>query len=653
MKPEKARIYLNEYNVLMENTTYLPLVSGLLQSYAETFPDIREHFQFMPFLFVREPLDKVLLQYENPSVAAFSVFMWNEQLSLRMAEEIKRRFPDCLVVFGGQQVPAEAVDYLAQHPYVDVAVRGEGEEIFAALLQRLIESRELDSVPDVTWRHPATGRIISNPPRATVEPDLDRYPSPYLNGIFDELMKHYPQVNFQAIIQTNRGCPFTCAYCAWHKSSKVRLFSRERVAREIEWCGKNRIAYVFNADANFGIHPRDIDVARMLADTKSRYGFPEKFRSCFTKNADDRIYELAMLLLANKLEKGITLSFQTLSETALRNIRRDNIRLSTYQNLLGRFNAVNVPVYTELILGLPGETTESWIAGIEQILSSGLRGQLFIYPCEVYPNSEMGDAGYRDRFGIRTRRILLTEIHGAVRDAGLLPEYQEIIIATDSMSFDEWREMMVISWLTMTLFSLKLGYFFLTYLRQRFAIPSMEFIRFLMRSEKASIIRGEVDDYRAHLDKFLTGEAGRGVVIREYGDIYWDVEEASFLRIAAHADLFYRELAASARDYLEAAGIPHDDDELNEAIRYQSLLVPTPGETKTGDFRFSRNFPEYFSKITTGEDADIVLKRQTLHVFGTDFGNDRARYGREVLLWGRKSDSILNRVQWSDDQGQS
>lgn len=651
MNLQKFRVYLNEYNVLMEKTTYLPLVSGLLRSYAEKFLEIREYYQFMPFLFMREPLENVLSYYDDPSVAAFSVFMWNEQLSLKIAEEIKRRYPQCLIVFGGQQVPAEATEYLEQYPFVDVAVRGEGEAIFAELLQQMIVSRDFSAIPDITWRNVETQSIHSNPPRTALEMDLDIYPSPYTNGIFDDLMKAHSQINFQAIIQTNRGCPFTCAYCAWHKSSKLRLFSMERVAAEIEWCGKNRIAYVFNADANFGIHPRDIEVAKILAETKLRHGFPEKFRSCFTKNADDRIYELAMLLLAHKLEKGITLSFQTLSEVTLRNIRRENIRLSTYKNLLARFNAVNVPVYTELILGLPGETTESWITGIEQILSSGLRGQLFVYPCEIYPNSEMGDAGYRERFGIHTRRILLTEIHGAVRDEGLLPEYQEIIVATASLPFEEWREMMIVSWLTMTLFSLKLGYFFLAFLRHRYAIPTMRFIQHLMGNERASVIRSEMVQYRVHLENFLTGETGRGVAIREYGDIYWDVEEGSFLRIVTQAGLFFKELGAAASQYCEINGIPCNRDELEEAIRYQSLLIPTPEETKSGDYIFQRNFPEYFSKLSSGKIIDLVNKRQILHVSGTDFGYDRVRYGREVLLWGRKSDSILSPAKWSDDKG--
>ncbi len=148
--------------------------------------------------------------------------------------------------------------------------------------------------------------------------------------------------------------------------------------------------------------------------TKKRFGCPEKFRSCFTKNADERIFELSMLLFNNGLEKGVTLSFQSLNEEVLKNVKRENIKLSTYKNLLARFNAMHVPIYTELILGYPEKPKRAgWKASNRS--SAGLQGQLFIYPCEVYPNTIMADSAYRKEFGIVTQKIRLTETHGALR----------------------------------------------------------------------------------------------------------------------------------------------------------------------------------------------------------------------------------------------
>src|SRR4026208_2031086 len=105
MPDKKLKVYFNEFNVLMENAAYLPLVSGTLQAYATSVPKIQESYEFMPFLFYRQHQDKVLEQYRREcAVAAFSVSMWNEQLSLKVAELVKLKFPESLIVFGGPQV---------------------------------------------------------------------------------------------------------------------------------------------------------------------------------------------------------------------------------------------------------------------------------------------------------------------------------------------------------------------------------------------------------------------------------------------------------------------------------------------------------------------------------------------------------------------
>ena len=101
---------------------------------------------------------------------------------------------------------------------------------------------------------------------------------------------------------------------------------------------KKKIKYVFNADSNFGMHKRDIDIAYKLVETKKKYGYPEKFRTCWGKNTSEQIFKVAELLNLHGLEKGITLARQTNSEEALKNVKRDNIKLEAYSDLENRFN---------------------------------------------------------------------------------------------------------------------------------------------------------------------------------------------------------------------------------------------------------------------------------------------------------------------------
>ncbi|MEK7227153.1 MAG: hypothetical protein AAB221_15920, partial [Bacteroidota bacterium] len=293
------KIYFNEYNVLMDKTAYLPIATGLLCANAKRHKDLNSYYDFRPFLFIRDDPDNIVKAHEEPAVAAFSVSMWNEQLSLDIAGRIKHLFPDCLIVFGGPQVPYEADDYFRDYPFIDITVRGDGETAFSEILHRFINSRDFKDIANISWRDAKTGSCHDNKTVPKQAEDLDVYPSPYLEGLFEYLFSGNNDIQYQAIIETNRGCPYNCAYCVWGKgglNKSLRFHSMERITAELTWMAEHRIKYIFNADSNFGIVKRDIDIARFLAETKKTYGYPEKFRSCFAKNSDTHIYEIAMLL---------------------------------------------------------------------------------------------------------------------------------------------------------------------------------------------------------------------------------------------------------------------------------------------------------------------------------------------------------------------
>lgn len=653
MRAGKYKVYLNEFNVPMGNVAYFPLVSGLLRVYAETFKETHTKYEFMPFVFIRDTVGNIIAQYNDPSVAAFSVYMWNEQLSLKVAEELKGLYPDVLIVFGGPQVPHYPHQYFSRYPFIDVTIRGEGEGAFSELLKRYIYTKNFENISGIAWRDHITGDIVRNDAEQTLPQDLDIYPSPYMSGIFDDLMAAHKDIEFQAIIETNRGCPYMCAYCFWGQgglSRKMRYHSLERVTAEITWLAEHKIRYVFNADSNFGIKKRDVEIAQILVEAKKKYGYPEKFRSCFTKNAEDRIYDIAMLLCKHELEKGITLSFQSVNTEVLENIKRHNIRLSTYKNLQVKFNHENVPVYTELILALPGETYRSWVEGINAILESGFMGQLFVYLCEIYPNTDMASPSYKERFGIVTKRITLTETHGSIRTGKLVSEYQDIIVSTTSMPLDDWRRSLIFSWVVMVLFSLKLCFFILTYLHKRYQVKFSDFVEYICSPDAvvdgASIIGEEIKEYNKHIDNILKG-CGRSCTMAGFGSIYWDIEEASFLRISTKLGQFYNEMFACIKAFFRKHHICEpDNEELSEIIKYQYVRIPVIEKPLVSECAFNFNLPEYFESMRLSSAGTIKRKRQIVKLQYSDFHGDKVQYAKEVVLWGRKSNKIITPVEW-------
>jgi radical SAM superfamily enzyme YgiQ (UPF0313 family) len=647
METAKRKVYFNEYNVLMSNTAYLPFVSGLLCAYAKRHKKITEVYDFLPFLFYRDKPELILEKYESPSIAAFSVSMWNEQLNLHIAEKVKQRYPECLIVFGGPQVPFDAQRYFDKHWFIDISVRGEGEITFTEILERAIDSEDFSGIAGISWRDNKTRHYVKNAEERLSPKDMDTFPSPYLDGVYEYLFKENNGLNFQAIVETNRGCPFNCSFCFWGQgglSTKWRFHSLERFRSEIEWCGKHQIRYVFNADSNFGMHKRDYDIAACLVKTKTQYGYPEKFRTCFGKNTNKRIFEIGKLLHENDLEKSVTLSRQTNCEQALENVGRKNIKMSNFNDLQILFNEYGIPVYSEMILGLPGESYESWTKGIEQHLRSGLKNQLFVYLCEVYPNTELAEPAYQQKFGIVTRKIVLTEIHSSARKRSEIQEYQDIIVATKSMPIEDWRNSAKFAWLTMLLYSMKLGFFILKYLVDRYDLSYTDLIRYICElqipSDTDSVFQQELEHFENHLDNLLKGK-GRGQVIAKYGPLYWDVEEAAFLRVTEKLDKFYEDFSEIVKRFLIEKAISYDENELSEVIKYQNMRVPSQTGTGVMEYAFSSNLPEYFEHCLRSKPKHLKKEQQLLKLSPKDFGNDRIRYAREVVIWGRKSDKIL------------
>ena len=646
----KKTVYFNEYNIRMGAFSYLPLVSGLLRSYAEQFPEITDNYRFMPFIYAMDRPANILAQYtEPPDVACFSSMMWNEQLNYAIAREVKARWPRCLIVFGGPGVPMppqhRVDEWLAHHQEIDVAVRGEGEEPFVDILRaHKCGESFIASIPGV-----ATRCGFNNSERM-FQRDMS-YPSPYLQGLYDDMLQAGRATGhqFQTILETNRGCPFPCTFCYWGRgglSRRYRYKDLDTVKAEIDWMGRNQIRYVFNADSNFGMNPRDQEIAEYIVETKQKYGFPEKFRTCFGKNTDERIFQIGALFHQHQLEKGITLARQSNDPETLKNIRRNNIKMSTYVNLQGKFNDLQVPVYSEMILGLPGETAESWVRGLDELLEAGVRNQLFVYLCQVLTNTEMAETAYREKFGLNTRVIKLAEIHGEARPPDFVDEFEEIIIATDSMPHEDWKASLRFSYVMMLFHSLKLAYYLLIFMLDRYGLKMRQFIAFVSErrfSVEAPLLTRELDFYDGIIARMVNDGEHRGTVLPAYGDIYWDVEEASFLRLTQSTAALYHQLADVMAEFLLVNGIDDraDADLLEDVLQYQKARIPNQIKAQQHQLQFGWNLPEYFERRFSSSPVPLVKHASSMQVTPTDYGGDLRRFAKESILWGRKSGTML------------
>ena len=619
---------------------YLPFVSGILSSAYRADKNLRDNYTTKPFLFRPSTLDQIIAEYENPSVATFSISMWNEQLSLEVAAEVKRRWPDTLIIFGGAQCPHHPVDYMKKYDFIDICVRAEGEEAFVKILQAKLFGLSFENIPNTTYR--LNQQIFTNKNASKYEKSLDVYPSPYLTGEFDYLLKK-PDHNLQAIVETNRGCPFLCTFCYWGKggsTTKYRFRSLETVFAELEYLAKHKVGYVFNADSNFGMHRRDFEIALKLIECKEKYGFPEKFRTCWGKNTSERIFKIASMLQYHDLDKGVTLARQSNSTEVLKNIKRDNIKLESYTELEKRFNELQVPVYAELILGLPGETVDSWLDGIEQMLEAGLNNQLFIYQAEVYPNTELADKTYREKHKIKTQKIKLNEIHCSPRPEGWVNEYQEIVVGNYSQTTDDWKLMTSISTMTMLFHSMKAGIYILSFLRNHCGLTYKQILSAIMESH-TPIIRELLDINDKYTDALLRGE-GRGIYIPEKSDVYLDIEEVQLLSLIDRRSEFYEEVNSIFLNH-----IPKKHKSFwRELLLFHEVSMPRYRQkTSVNDVRFETNVPEYCAKLFTSFKLNPASRPMTVSFVEPGYKTFK-EFVQKQIIWARKSGLIMYKCDY-------
>ena len=142
------------------------------------------------------------------------------------------------------------------------------------------------------------------------------------------------------------------------------------------------------------------------------------------------------------------MSLQSVDEDTLKNVKRDNISLDSYKDLQHRFTKDKIETYSDMILGMPGETYDSFVNGISSIIENGQHNRIQFGNLSILPNAEMGDPSYQKKFGMEIVETEIINIHGSLLDNEEIYEHQQMVIATNSMPSHEWVRTRAICWMT-------------------------------------------------------------------------------------------------------------------------------------------------------------------------------------------------------------
>lgn len=636
--PVKKNVYFVQVDVSSgkdSRVVYLPYTAGVIIANAFCNAQVTASYEFKDFIFIRKNIEEVVSEMDDPAVVGFSNYCWNTEYNLALAKEIKKAYPDCVTVFGGHNIP-QTTAFLEKYEQTDFLCFGEGEVTFGNLLAALADG-SVEDTANIAYRK--DGRCFLSETRSICKND---YASPYLDGWFDKVLEKYPHIEFNTILETSRGCPNSCAYCDWGPlKERTRFFPLEKVLAEIDWIGRNGIRFVWGADANFGIGKNDLEIADALVAAKEKYGYPERVRINYSKGNSERVREIVRRFNRKGIDReGATLSLQSLSPVVLENIGRKNMSLERLSEHFSVYHEEGLQVYSELILGLPGETYDSFVDGICKLFEIGQHFIFEVYHCIVLPNSLLGQPEYMEKHGIKTSRCEIVRFH-CTADAYYIPEKIDIITETATMPCSDWQKSSLFAAFTQAMHACGLLRCFSVYAFNELGIGYRSFYEGAMKYIESGAAPYTNSLYQNVKRSFA--ELAKGINPRFYaphvGNLVWDHYEYMFLDISANPDKFYSEMMPYLRTVIK------DESILSQLADYQKAILRRPNEEKS-ECESEYNFHDYFSGIYVGRHPTLEKGRFRTVFTDSNPVNSWEGFGKFVVWYGKMgSKSYKNSVE--------
>ena len=568
----------------------LPLAAGLLVATARMDAILGRTIAF-DILVEREPLAEAVTAMHEPDVLGLSLYPWNAAYSLAVASAARRALPDAFLVAGGPAIPRRpdsARAFMDANPALDALVLGEGELAFPALLRTLLDGGDLQAVPGLVHRA-ADGEIRFTTPPERVR-DFAATGSPYLDGTFDRLLARHPGRFAMAVCETNRGCPFSCTFCDWSMTRQVVEYPIERVRAEIEWVADKGLSNLCFTDANFGIRRRDKHIAQHLAEQKMRTGTPRFCYFYLTKNNHRRNVQTIDIFTAAGIDYCVGLAVQDFDDEVLLAVKRDNIQSDESMRLREICATRGIRTHNELILGLPRQTYDSFVATVLHAMPGHPRHDFRIFLCRLIDNTELADAGTRAQYGIESRTCLWRPADRAFDP--IVDEYQELVVATRDMPAGQWRRTCRFAYLAAAAYNQRLLREALRYLGEQ-GIDRKAWLETLCAAMEEGSGWTRYEAIGRAVDRLLDSLLANGplgLAIDGHGEYLHELAETITVTALMDVEGFYAETQALSRVALAGRVSSRVMDDL---LRFQEFGIPRFGRPETLERTFEHDWLGY------------------------------------------------------------
>ncbi len=286
-----------------------------------------------------------LLLAANPQVIGFGVYIWNIEITTQVVRLLKLLRPDIKVVLGGPEVSYDSqsleVVQLADH-----VISGEADLAFAELCGQLLQ----------------TSSVNESPPKFITAqlPNFAQLELPY------DLYSDEDVRQRTIYVEASRGCPFTCEFCLSSLEIPVRQVELDRFLAAMQGLLDRGVRQFKFIDRTFNLNLRVS--SRILEFFWERY---EPGMFLHFEMIPDRL-PAGLRTIIQRFPPGVLqfeVGIQSFNEEVAEHISRRQDNQQVEENLTFLREQTGVHVHADLIVGLPGETIESFAAGFDRLIA--------------------------------------------------------------------------------------------------------------------------------------------------------------------------------------------------------------------------------------------------------------------------------------------
>lgn len=278
----------------------------------------------------------------KPDVAAFSCYIWNWNMIQELIVELPKVLPDIKIWLGGPEVSFHGEKLLQQYSGVQGIMIGEGEKTFAELfLHYQTGTPSLSSIKGLLLPQGYTGERTLT--------DINEVPF-----FYDNLEKFKNRIIYY---ESQRGCPFRCAYCLSSIDKQVRIRDLDTVKKHLQFFLDNRVDQVKFIDRTFNCNAK-----YALAVWSYLQEHDNGVTNFHFEIAADLLTE-EQLSVMEKMRPGLIqleIGVQSTNEKTLHVINR-YMSLAHLSEMVAKIKGFgNIHQHLDLIAGLPYEDYESF-----------------------------------------------------------------------------------------------------------------------------------------------------------------------------------------------------------------------------------------------------------------------------------------------------